>query len=127
MARGRAAAAAAAAAEPLLPRPPSLCALDNGACSASARADLAATRRRLAAALAVAAAFTALEFGGGYLARSLALMSDAAHMLSDVAGFAVALLAAHAGALPSSPAYSFGYARAEVLAALAAVASVCGP
>jgi hypothetical protein len=76
MARGR-----AAAAEPLLPdglleRPLSLCALDNGA---SSRAELAATRRRLAAALAVAAAFTALEFGGGYLARSLVLMSDAAH------------------------------------------------
>jgi zinc transporter 2 len=128
MARGCAAAAAAAAAEPLLPqpaglleRPPSLCALDNGA---SSRSDLAATRRRLAAALSVAAAFTVLEFGGGYLARSLALMSDAAHMLSDVAGFAIALLAAHAGALPSSAAYSFGYSRAEVLAALASVASV---
>jgi cation diffusion facilitator family transporter len=54
-------------------------------------------------------------------ARSVAIMSDAAHMLSDVSSFLVAIFAAWAATQPSTMHYSFGYHRAEILGALVSV------
>ena len=78
------------------------------------------TQRRLLAALILCIVFVAAEFVGGALANSLAVMSDAAHMLSDAAGLATALVAARVGAAAAkaSGGFSFGYARVEVLGAL---------
>jgi cobalt-zinc-cadmium efflux system protein len=76
-------------------------------------------RRALAGALALIAAFTAVEVVVGYLADSLALLADAGHMLGDVGSLALALFAAWLGARPATPERSFGYRRAEILAALA--------
>lgn len=77
----------------------------------------AATLSALTAGLALTAAFALIEAIGGWLAGSLALISDAGHMATDAAAFAVALMAQHVARRPPSPRASFGYARAEVLAA----------
>lgn len=60
-----------------------------------------------------------VEIFGGVLADSLALVADAAHMATDALGLGMALLAIHFAARPPSETRTFGYARAEILAALA--------
>lgn len=61
------------------------------------------------------------ELVGGYLAGSLAIMSDAAHLLSDLAGFAISLVAVSVSRLPANARLSFGFARAEVLGAFVSI------
>jgi cobalt-zinc-cadmium efflux system protein len=68
--------------------------------------------------LALTMSFTAVEVVGGLLTGSLALLADAAHMLSDNVALAVALLAVWLAGRPSTPERSFGWQRAEILAAL---------
>jgi len=58
------------------------------------------------------------ELVGGYLTNSLALMTDAAHMLTDVAALGLSLFALWICARPASETKTFGYYRAEILAAL---------
>jgi cobalt-zinc-cadmium efflux system protein len=79
----------------------------------------ARNRRVLAAVLGLTVAYTAIEFVGGLLTGSLALLADAAHMLSDNLALTLALIAVWLAGRPSTPERSFGYQRAEVLAALA--------
>lgn len=68
-------------------------------------------------ALALTGGFAGVEAVGGWLAGSLALISDAGHMVTDAASFVVALIAAAVSARPASRRASYGYARAEVIAA----------
>jgi len=75
--------------------------------------------RPLSAALGITAVFAVVEFAGGWLADSLALLADAAHMLSDVAALALAVLAQRIAARPPHAGMSYGYGRARVLAAQA--------
>jgi cobalt-zinc-cadmium efflux system protein len=56
---------------------------------------------------------------GGYLTNSLALLSDAGHMLTDVAGLALALFAVRFASRPATPNKTYGFYRLEILAALA--------
>ena len=79
----------------------------------------AASRRALAVALALTASYTVVELVGGVLSGSLALLADAVHMLSDNVALAVALVAAWLATKPATPERSYGFKRAEVLAALA--------
>ena len=58
------------------------------------------------------------EVVGGVITKSLALLADAAHMLTDVAGLGLALFAAWMSAKPATPAKTYGYYRVEILAAL---------
>jgi cobalt-zinc-cadmium efflux system protein len=74
--------------------------------------------RRLRIVLAITASFMFVEFIGGYLANSLALMADAGHMLSDVAAISLSLFAIWFARRPATPAKSYGYLRLEILAAL---------
>ncbi|CAH2057033.1 unnamed protein product, partial [Iphiclides podalirius] len=76
---------------------------------------------QLLAALLLCAVFMVCELIGGYLAGSLSVMSDAAHMLSDCGGFALALFAFRCARRPPNAAMSYGYRRAEVLGAMASV------
>ena len=76
------------------------------------------TRRRLTLALAITAVVMLVEMIGGWLAGSLALLADAAHMLADVAALALALVAAWVAQRPATPERSFGFMRLEILAAL---------
>lgn len=76
------------------------------------------TRRRLTLALAITAVVMLVELIGGWLAGSLALLADAAHMLADVAALGLALIAAWIAQRPATPERSFGFMRLEILAAL---------
>jgi cobalt-zinc-cadmium efflux system protein len=78
----------------------------------------AENRRRLALVLGITATVTVVEVVGGVLTGSLALLADAAHMLSDNVAIGAALLAVWLAGRPSTPKRSFGYQRLEVLAAL---------
>jgi cobalt-zinc-cadmium efflux system protein len=76
-----------------------------------------ADRRWLTVALALIAGFMGVEVVAGLLAGSLALLSDAAHMLTDAASIGLALVAARLAARPASGAFTFGFGRAEILSA----------
>jgi cobalt-zinc-cadmium efflux system protein len=76
------------------------------------------SRRALALTLALTATFTIVELVGGLLTHSLALLADAAHMLSDDLSLSLALVAVWLAGRPPSPRRTFGYQRAEILAAL---------
>ncbi|GIW71001.1 MAG: zinc transporter ZitB [Planctomycetota bacterium] len=76
-------------------------------------------RRALKIALGITAGFMAVEAIGGWLANSLALLADAAHMFTDAAALALALAAVHFAARPATARKSFGWMRLEILAALA--------
>jgi cobalt-zinc-cadmium efflux system protein len=79
----------------------------------------ARNRRVLSLVLALTLTFTVVEVVGGLATGSLALLADAAHMLSDNLAIALALFAIWLAGRPSTPQRSFGYQRAEILAALA--------
>jgi cobalt-zinc-cadmium efflux system protein len=76
-----------------------------------------ADRRWLAVALALIVAFMAVEVVAGLLASSLALLSDAAHMLTDAGAIGLALVAARLAARPAAGLFTFGLGRAEILSA----------
>ena len=77
-----------------------------------------ANRRRLALVLGLTLAFLGVEVAAGLLTGSLALLADAGHMLTDVAGLILALAAMKFAERPPSPRRTYGYHRVEILAAL---------
>ena len=78
----------------------------------------AATRGRLLVVFCLTLAIFAVEAIGGFAANSLALLADAGHMLTDVAGIGLALLAIWIGGRLPDRERSFGYQRLEILAAV---------
>lgn len=78
-----------------------------------------ADRRWLAIALALIATFMAAEVVVGLIAGSLALITDAGHMLTDAAAIVLALVAIRLAAKPAKGGYTFGLKRAEILSAQA--------
>ncbi len=84
-----------------------------------ARATAAARSRPvLALTLALTCAFLVVELIAGFWTGSLALLADAGHMLTDAGALALALFATWIAARPPTPAKTYGYYRAEILAAL---------
>ena len=75
-------------------------------------------RRPLLIALTITTVFLVVELIGGFLTNSLALLADAGHMLTDVVALALALAASWIARRPATLTRSFGYLRAEILAAL---------
>ena len=75
--------------------------------------------KRLAVALGLIVAFMAVEVVVGILASSLALLSDAAHMLTDAGALALSLFVIHLAARPATGNLTFGLKRAEILSAQA--------
>ena len=73
--------------------------------------------RRLTGALALILGLMAAEVVAGILASSLALLSDAAHMLTDAGAIALALFAARLAQRPAAGGFTFGFRRAEILSA----------
>lgn len=69
--------------------------------------------------LIITLAVALAEIGGGIAAGALVLLADAAHMAADAAGVGLSLLAARFAARPATAQRTFGYARAEILAAMA--------
>ncbi|PZF80627.1 cation diffusion facilitator family transporter [Jiangella anatolica] len=77
-----------------------------------------AHRRRMQAVLAIIVVVLAVEVVGAFWSGSLALLADAGHMLADGLGVALALLATTIATRPANTARTFGWQRAEILAAL---------
>ena len=74
----------------------------------------------------VCCSFMIIEFICGYLAGSLAIMSDATHLLSDLAGFLISLFSLIVAMKPADRNFTFGYHRFEVLGALASILIIWG-
>ena len=76
-------------------------------------------RRALQFALVLNGGYLLVEIGGALIFNSLALLADAAHMLSDVVGLGIALAAQRLAMRPATARHTYGFQRAEVLGALA--------
>ena len=74
--------------------------------------------KKLWIALIISSIIALLEFTGGFLGQSLALISDSGHMLTDVLAVGVGILTLRLGRKPHTPRRTFGYHRAEIFAAL---------
>src|SRR3954467_13945265 len=79
----------------------------------------ASNQRRLLVVLCLTTAYLLAEVAGGILTGSLALLADAGHMLADVVGLSMSLAALRMAARPATPRRTFGFHRAEILAAVA--------
>jgi cobalt-zinc-cadmium efflux system protein len=77
------------------------------------------SQRGLTFALLVTAIWFVVELLAGFYTNSLALLADAAHMMTDLAALSLSLFALKISALPPTHRKTFGYVRAEILAALA--------
>jgi cobalt-zinc-cadmium efflux system protein len=88
--------------------------------------DLVDHRGRLVAVLSLTVTVFVVEVIGALLSGSLALLADAGHMLTDVAGLILGLVAAILMRLPPTDARTWGYRRAEVLGAAAQAAVLLG-
>ena len=78
----------------------------------------ATNRTRLSIAIAIIATFLVVEVVGAWISGSLALLADAGHMVSDLLGLVIALVALGIASRPATDRQTFGYQRAEVLGAL---------
>src|SRR5262245_15587060 len=74
-------------------------------------------RGRLGMVFALTATVFVVELIGSFLSNSLALLADAGHMFTDVAGIGLALIAVQVAQRPASRERTFGYFRLEILAA----------
>lgn len=97
------------------------CGLESTGCLAADAAKRAESSRMLSKAVVVCLVFMAIEVAGGVMANSLAIFTDAAHMLTDVAGFAISLFAIWASGWEATPSQTFGFARLEILGALGSI------
>ena len=82
------------------------------------RQDRPQQRRSLLIVLLMTGTFMVIEVVGGLLTGSLALLADAGHMLTDVAALGLSAFAMWMAARPSTPEKTYGYHRAEILAAV---------
>ena len=94
----------------------------HGHALAAAATASASARRRLAVVLGITVVVLASQVVGAVLSHSLALLADAGHLLTDAAGLALALFAAVLAQRPATARRTWGYVRAEVLAAAAQAA-----
>ena len=78
--------------------------------------------KRLIAVTCVSCTFMICELIGGWLSHSLAILTDAAHLLSDVSGFVISIFSIWIGMIPAKKSsLSYGYHRAEIVGALTSV------
>jgi cobalt-zinc-cadmium efflux system protein len=83
------------------------------------RSNARTNARRLLAVFGLSLGILAIEAVGGFASNSLALLADAGHVFTDVAGIGLALVAIWIGSRPASTERTYGYLRLEVLAAFA--------
>lgn len=84
------------------------------------------TLRKLWIVSAICLVFMVIEIIGGYWASSIAIMSDAAHLLSDFLGFMISIVSIYISRRRATDKMSFGYHRAEVIGALVSVNIIWG-
>lgn len=93
---------------------------DAGANSKDAK-ERSASMRKLLMAVALCVVFMSAEVAGGIKANSLSILTDAAHLLSDVAAFAISLFSLWAAGWEATPHQSYGFFRVEILGALVSI------
>ncbi|XP_041000706.1 metal tolerance protein 1-like isoform X2 [Juglans microcarpa x Juglans regia] len=93
---------------------------DTGSKSKDAR-ERSASMRKLLIAVVLCVVFMSVEVVGGIKANSLAILTDAAHLLSDVASFAISLFSIWAAGWEATPRQSYGFFRVEILGALVSI------
>jgi len=79
------------------------------------------SKKKLIAAVVITFIFMILEFGGGIVANSLAIMTDAAHLLTDALAIVISLIAIWVSHFPATSKHTFGYHRVEVIGVLISV------
>ncbi|KAJ1422029.1 Cation efflux protein [Sesbania bispinosa] len=99
----------------------SVCPFSRQENSVVASKESAKSAKKLSGLIVFYAIVMVVEVIGGVKAHSLAVISDAAHLLSDIAGFSISLFAVWASSWEATPHQSFGYNRLEVLGALFSV------
>ena len=82
--------------------------------------------RRLYFSVGIATCFMTGELIGGIISGSLAILTDAAHIFSDILGFSISIVSLHITRRPASTSMSYGFYRAEVLGALASIVLIWG-
>ena len=85
---------------------------------AHAQSGGSANKKKLLLVFGLTSFYMLAEVVGGFVTNSLALLADAGHMLTDVAGLGLALLAIKFAERPTTPEKTYGYYRVEILAAL---------
>jgi len=97
------------------------CGFSDAASRAADAKERSASMTRLWVAIILCLIFMGVEVAGGIKANSLAVLTDAAHLLSDVAGFAISLFAIWAAGWEATPRQTFGFFRLEILGALVSI------
>jgi len=82
--------------------------------------------KKLIIVLIISLIFSGVEIAGGLYSHSIAILSDAAHLLSDVLGFGVSVWAIHYSQNNRTEKYTFGFHRAEILGSLVSIFTIWG-
>ncbi|KAK1419196.1 hypothetical protein QVD17_28358 [Tagetes erecta] len=99
----------------------SACGLSDAKTSSKDAEERSSSTWKLLASVVVCFLFMAVEVVGGIKANSLAILTDAAHLLSDVAAFAISLFAVWASGWDATPRQSYGFFRIEILGTLVSI------
>lgn len=97
------------------------CGFSDAKTSSNDAQERSASMRKLLIAVILCVIFMAVEIAGGIKANSLAILTDAAHLLSDVASFAISLFSLWAAGWEANPRQSYGFLRIEILGALVSI------
>ncbi|KDP28407.1 hypothetical protein JCGZ_14178 [Jatropha curcas] len=97
------------------------CGFSDAAATSKDAEERSASMRKLLMAVALCVVFMSVEVAGGIKANSLAILTDAAHLLSDVAAFAISLFSLWAAGWEATPRQSYGFFRVEILGALVSI------
>lgn len=97
------------------------CGFSNAKTSSKDAKERSASMRKLLIAVMLCIIFMSVEVVGGIKANSLAILTDAAHLLSDVAAFAISLFSLWASGWEANPRQSYGFFRIEILGALVSI------
>lgn len=97
------------------------CEFENAGTSSADAAERSASMRKLLIAVVLCVIFMTIEVIGGIKANSLSILTDAAHLLSDVAAFAISLFSLWAAGWEATPRQSYGFLRVEILGALVSI------
>ncbi|KAL3830783.1 hypothetical protein ACJIZ3_019585 [Penstemon smallii] len=97
------------------------CGFSDAVTSSKDAQERSASMRKLLIAVAMCVVFMSVEVVGGIKANSLSILTDAAHLLSDVAAFAISLFSLWAAGWEATPRQSYGFFRIEILGALVSI------
>ncbi|KAL7111044.1 hypothetical protein ACP275_05G063700 [Erythranthe tilingii] len=98
-----------------------ICGFSDAKSTSKDAQERSASMRKLFIAVALCIVFMSVEVVGGIKANSLAILTDAAHLLSDVASFAISLFSLWAAGWEATPRQSYGFFRVEILGALVSI------